>query len=70
MIQTIGEWNVPQILLVSHDETLIENSDHAILVEKDPQTETSRVRSGHAAVEEATNDTETEATVGDTATDD
>jgi len=45
-------WNVPQILLVSHDETLIENSDHAILVEKDPQTETSRVRSGHAAVEE------------------
>lgn len=70
MIQTIGEWNVPQILLVSHDETLIENSDHAILVEKDPQTETSRVRSGHAAVEEAANDTEVEAAAGNTTTDD
>jgi exonuclease SbcC len=70
MIQTIGEWNVPQILLVTHDETLIENSDHAILVKKDPQTETSRVRSGHSAVEEATNDTEAEATAGNTATDD
>jgi len=70
MIQTIGEWNVPQILLVSHDETLIENSDHAILVEKDPQTETSRVRSGHAAVEEAANDTEVEAAAGNTVTDD
>ena len=70
MIQTIGEWNVPQILLVSHDETLIENSDHAILVEKDPQTETSRIRSGHAAVEEAANDTEVEAAAGNTTTDD
>ena len=44
MIETISDWNVPQMLVVSHDETLIENSDHTIFVEKDPATETSRVR--------------------------
>jgi exonuclease SbcC len=49
MIQTISEWNVPQILVVSHDENLIENSDHAVFVEKDPATETSRIREDRAS---------------------
>ncbi|WP_273838423.1 AAA family ATPase [Halococcus sp. PRR34] len=49
MIETISDWNVPQVLVVSHDETLIENSDHTIFVEKDPATETSRVRASNAS---------------------
>ncbi|EMA45829.1 AAA family ATPase [Halococcus saccharolyticus] len=49
MIETISDWNVPQVLVVSHDETLIENSDHTIFVEKDPATETSRVRTSNAS---------------------
>jgi len=43
MIDTISEWDVPQVLVVSHDEHLIENGDRAIQVEKDPSTETSKV---------------------------
>jgi exonuclease SbcC len=43
MISTISEWDVPQVLVVSHDEHLIENSDRTIQVEKDPSTETSKV---------------------------
>jgi len=43
MIDTISDWDVPQVLVVSHNEHLIENSDNAIQVEKNPTTETSRV---------------------------
>ncbi|TKX50106.1 chromosome segregation protein SMC [Halorubrum sp. ASP121] len=43
MISTISEWDVPQVLVVSHDEHLIENSDRTIQVEKNPSTETSKV---------------------------
>ena len=43
MIDTISDWDVPQVLVVSHNEHLIENSDNAIQVEKNPATETSRV---------------------------
>lgn len=43
MISTISDWDVPQVLVVSHDEHLIENSDRTIQVEKDPSTETSKI---------------------------
>lgn len=43
MIDTISNWDVPQVLVVSHNEHLIENSDNAIQVEKNPATETSRI---------------------------
>ena len=44
MIDTINEWDVPQVLVVDHDDQLIQNADTALHVEKDPATEASRVQ--------------------------
>lgn len=43
VIDTITSWDVPQVLVVSHRENMIQNADAAYRVEKDTQTETSRV---------------------------
>ena len=43
MIDTINEWDVPQVIVVDHDDQLIQNADTALRVEKDPATESSRV---------------------------
>lgn len=45
VIDTITEWNVPQVFVVSHDEQLIQNAETAYHVEKDPATERSTVTS-------------------------
>lgn len=50
MIDTVSDWDVPQVLVVSHDEQLIENSDTNIHVTKDPQTETSQVETNATGV--------------------
>ncbi len=47
VIQAISEWNVPQILVVSHDDRLIQNADAALHVEKDPAEDASRVVATH-----------------------
>lgn len=43
VIDTITDWNVPQVFVVSHDEGLIQNAGTAYHVEKDPATEKSNV---------------------------
>ena len=47
VIQAISEWNVPQILVVSHNDRLIQNADAALRVEKDPVEDASRVVATH-----------------------
>lgn len=47
VIQAISEWNVPQILVVSHNDRLIQNADAALHVEKDPTEDASTVRPSH-----------------------
>lgn len=44
VIETITSWDVPQILIVSHREDMIQNADSGYRVEKDPATETSSVK--------------------------
>lgn len=43
MIDTINQWNVPQVLIVDHNDQLIQNAECAIHVESDPSQNTSRV---------------------------
>ncbi|MFC7043718.1 hypothetical protein [Halonotius sp. GCM10025705] len=47
VIQAISEWNVPQILVVSHNDQLIQNADAALHVEKDPAEDASMVAATH-----------------------
>lgn len=47
VIQAIAEWNVPQILVVSHNDRLIQNADAALHVEKDPVADASTVSPTH-----------------------
>jgi exonuclease SbcC len=47
VIQAISEWNVPQILVVSHNDRLIQNADAALHVEKDPTEDASTVTPSH-----------------------
>jgi exonuclease SbcC len=51
VIQAISEWNVPQILVVSHNDRLIQNADAALHVEKDPTEDASRVTPTHGGAE-------------------
>lgn len=43
VIETITSWDVPQILIVSHREDMIQNADAGYRVSKDPSTEKSSV---------------------------
>lgn len=43
VIETITSWDVPQVLIVSHREDMIQNADSGYEVEKDPVSETSTV---------------------------
>ncbi len=43
VIDTINNWDVPQILVVSHKDDLIQNADISYNVKKNPATETSSV---------------------------
>jgi DNA repair exonuclease SbcCD ATPase subunit len=43
MLDRIRDWDVPQVIVVSHDETLIHGADHECRVEIDEATNTSRV---------------------------
>lgn len=43
MLDTIQGWNVPQIIVVSHDEALVHGADHECLVTIDEATNTSQV---------------------------
>lgn len=54
VIQAISEWNVPQVLVVSHNDRLIQNADTALHVEKDPTEDASVVTPVHAAAQSAT----------------
>ena len=51
VIQAISEWNVPQILVVSHNDRLIQNADAALHVEKDPAEDASTVTPTHGGPE-------------------
>ena len=43
MLRTLDDWDVPQVIVVSHDERLIHGADHECTVRKDAATKTSRV---------------------------
>lgn len=43
MLTTIQEWNVPQIIVVSHDESLIHGADHECYVTIDEASKTSQI---------------------------
>jgi len=43
MLDRIREWDVPQVIVVSHDEALIHGADHECIVEIDEATNTSRI---------------------------
>lgn len=43
VIETITSWDVPQVLIVSHREDMIQNADSGYEVEKNPVSETSTV---------------------------
>jgi DNA repair exonuclease SbcCD ATPase subunit len=43
MLDRIRDWDVPQVIVVSHDEALIHGADHECYVEMDEATNTSRV---------------------------
>ncbi|WP_276411516.1 hypothetical protein [Haloarcula halobia] len=47
VIQAISEWNVPQILVVSHNDRLIQNADAALHAQKDPTEDASTVTPSH-----------------------
>lgn len=42
LLRTLGDWDVPQVIVVSHDERLIHGADHECIVTKDAATKTSR----------------------------
>ncbi|EMA50731.1 AAA family ATPase [Halococcus salifodinae] len=42
MLRTLDDWDVPQVIVVSHDERLIHGADHECAVRKDAATKTSR----------------------------
>ncbi|SNR57032.1 AAA family ATPase [Halorubrum vacuolatum] len=43
MLDSIAEWDVPQVIVVSHDERLIQGAEHEIEVSIDEETNASRV---------------------------
>ncbi|WP_148708257.1 hypothetical protein [Haloferax sp. Atlit-12N] len=43
MLTTIQEWNVPQIIVVSHDESLIHGADHECYITIDEASNTSQI---------------------------
>jgi len=43
LIDMMRDIGVGQILIVSHDESLIDSADHVFVVEKDPITNTSAI---------------------------
>ncbi|OYR55267.1 hypothetical protein DJ73_02650 [Halorubrum sp. Ea1] len=43
MLDSISEWDVPQVIVVSHDERLIQGAEHEIEVSIDEDTNASRV---------------------------
>lgn len=43
MLDSIAEWDVPQVIVVSHDERLIQGAEHEIEVSIDEDTNASRV---------------------------
>ena len=43
VIDTIMEWDVPQVFIVSHKDNLIQNADSSYEISKNPVTETSTV---------------------------
>jgi exonuclease SbcC len=53
VIQAISQWNVPQILVVSHNDRLIQNADATLHVEKDPADDASTVTPTHGVPTEA-----------------
>ncbi|MFP8957660.1 AAA family ATPase [Natrialbaceae archaeon A-CW3] len=57
MINTISEWDVPQVVVVDHNEHLVQNADNALHVEKDPSTKTSRVTQGNYSHIQTPNET-------------
>lgn len=46
VIDSVQEWDVPQVFVVSHREALIENADNELYVDKDPATDTSTAHIG------------------------
>ncbi|WP_138005726.1 AAA family ATPase [Halalkalirubrum salinum] len=43
MLNSISEWDVPQVIVVSHDERLIQGAEHEIEISIDKDTNASRV---------------------------
>lgn len=43
VIDTIMDWEVPQVIIVSHKDDLIQNADSSYEISKNPSTETSNV---------------------------
>jgi len=43
MLDSIAEWDVPQVIVVSHDERLIQGSEHECIVQIDEDTNASTV---------------------------
>jgi DNA repair exonuclease SbcCD ATPase subunit len=43
MLEEIEEWDVPQVIVVSHDEQLIHGADHECVVRKDEATDSSQI---------------------------
>ena len=43
MIESIAKWDVPQVLVVSHDDRLIQGAEHEMEVSIDDTTNASRV---------------------------
>ena len=43
MLASITEWDVPQVLVVSHDERLIQGAEHEMVVSINERTNASQV---------------------------
>lgn len=43
LITLLKNWNVPQIIIISHNTNMIQSADHAYTIKKDPSTEASHV---------------------------
>ncbi len=43
MLDSISKWDVPQVIVVSHDERLIQGAEHEMVVSIDEETNASRV---------------------------
>ena len=51
MLDSIAQWNVPQVLVVSHDGQLIDAGDSVLHVTKDDQTNASTVQQATTAIQ-------------------